>query len=105
MYVHILLVREFGQTLRLFRIFLPSSYFIIYFSLYFFSHSALIVADFPLAIRIGKDKISVFYLKLLVTAGLQNYWSRDDLCSFSPGVIVALQKEYMNHIMKLVLTR
>ena len=35
------------------------------------------------------------YFKLLVTTRFKNYWSRIDLCSVSPGVIVTLQERYM----------
>ena len=44
------------------------------------------------------------HLKLLVAARLKNYWIRVDLCSVSPGVILALQEGCMKYIMKLVVT-
>ena len=45
------------------------------------------------------------YFKLLVATRLKNYWRRIELCSVSLGVIIALQERYMEHVIKLVLTR
>ena len=47
----------------------------------------------------------MLYFKVLVTARFKNYWSRIDLCSVSPGVIIALQERYIEYVMKLVLIR
>ena len=47
----------------------------------------------------------MLYFILLVTIRFKNYWSRIDLYSVSPGVIIALQERHMKYIMILVLTR
>ena len=47
----------------------------------------------------------MLYFKLLVATRFKNYWSSINLCSVSSRAIIALQKRYMERVMKLVLTR